>query len=128
MTELPVIHHRGQLVDARLHLLDRQLLDDEDSPAGIVDDLVLSGVELDKDIPEGTEAPHFVAVGSRGGYPHFRRRTAPIPAAGDSAEPRRFHPRGREAEADGHGLRCRLDGEMAVRSGHQAHPRRPACC
>ena len=59
MTELPVIHHRGQLVDARLHLLDRQLLDDEDSPAGIVDDLVLSGVELDKDIPEGTEAPQL---------------------------------------------------------------------
>ena len=86
MTELPVIHHRGQLVDARLHLLDRQLLDDEDSPAGIVDDLVLSGVELDKDIPEGTEAPqltsllsgHVVATRIFGGGPP-RSRLQGIP-------------------------------------------------
>ena len=71
--------------------MDRQLLDDEDSPAGIVDDLELTGVELDKDIPEGTEAPqltsllsgHVVATRIFGG------ETAPIPAAGDSAEPRR---------------------------------------
>jgi len=86
MMELPVIHHRGQLVDARLHLLDRQLLDDEDSPAGIVDDLVLSGVELDKDIPEGTEAPqltsllsgHVVATRMFGGGPP-RSRLQGIP-------------------------------------------------
>ena len=34
---------RGRLLDARLHLLDRQLLDDDGSrPVGIVDDLELS--------------------------------------------------------------------------------------
>lgn len=29
---------RGRLLDARLHLLDRQLLDDDGAPVGIVDD------------------------------------------------------------------------------------------
>jgi hypothetical protein len=55
--ELPVKPHRGQLVDARLHLLDRQLLDDDDDPVGIVDDLELSGVELGQCVGEGSEAP-----------------------------------------------------------------------
>ena len=40
--------HRGRLIDARLHLLDRQLLDEHEDPVGIVDDLELSGVELDE--------------------------------------------------------------------------------
>jgi hypothetical protein len=45
--ELPVKGHRGsRLVDARLHLLDRQLLDEHDDPVGIVDDLELSGAEI----------------------------------------------------------------------------------
>jgi hypothetical protein len=62
MTELPVKSHRGRILDARLHLLDRQLLDDEGNPAGIVDDLELSGVEIDKDIPEGAEAPQVTSL------------------------------------------------------------------
>jgi hypothetical protein len=62
MTDLPDKPHRGKLLDARLHLLDRQLLDDEDDPAGIVDDLGLSGVEIDKDIPEGTPAPQVTGL------------------------------------------------------------------
>ena len=37
---------RGRLLDARLHLLDRQLLDDDGAPVGIVDDLELSGAEF----------------------------------------------------------------------------------
>jgi hypothetical protein len=62
MTDLPVKQHRGHLLDARLHLLDRQLLDDDDDPAGIVDDLELSGVEVDKDISEGTQAPQVTGL------------------------------------------------------------------
>jgi hypothetical protein len=81
MTELPVKPHRGHLLDARLHLLDRQLLDDEDDPAGIVDDLEVSGIEVDKDIPVGTEAPqvtsllagHVVATRVFGGQPPLSR-------------------------------------------------------
>ncbi len=38
----------GRLIDARLHLLDRQLFDVDEAPVGIVDD-------LDLDIPMGVE-------------------------------------------------------------------------
>ena len=62
MTDLPVKLYRGRLLDARLHLLDRQLLDDHGDPAGIVDDLELSGVEFDKDIPRGAEAPRVTSL------------------------------------------------------------------
>ena len=60
--ELPVKRHRGELIDARLHLLDRQLLDDDDDPVGIVDDLELEGVEFDQDIADGAEAPRVLAL------------------------------------------------------------------
>jgi hypothetical protein len=84
MTDLPVQPHRGQLLDARLHLLDRQLLDDDGDPAGIVDDLELSGVELDTDIPRGADAPrvksllsgHVVATRIFGGEPPQSRLQA----------------------------------------------------
>ena len=49
-------------LDARLHLLDRQLVDDDGDPIGIVDDLELDGVELDQDIAEGTPAPRVAAL------------------------------------------------------------------
>jgi hypothetical protein len=62
MTDLPNIPHRGRLLDARLHLLDRQLLDDDGDPVGIVDDLELTDFELDKDIPSGTEAPRVTGI------------------------------------------------------------------
>jgi len=62
MTELPNKPHRGRLFDARLHLLDRQLLDDDDDPVGIVDDLELTDVELDSDIPPGSEAPEVTGL------------------------------------------------------------------
>jgi hypothetical protein len=62
MTDLPSIPHRGRLLDARLHLLDRQLMDDNDDPIGIVDDLELTDFELDKDIPTGTEAPRVTGL------------------------------------------------------------------
>jgi hypothetical protein len=86
MSELPVKHHRGQLLDARLHLLDRQLIDDNGDPAGIVDDLELSGVEFDKEIADGADAPqvrsllsgHVVATRIFGGAPP-RSRLQAIP-------------------------------------------------
>ncbi|MGV0772436.1 PRC-barrel domain-containing protein [Mycobacterium syngnathidarum] len=49
-------------VDARLHLLDRQLLDDDGAPAGIIDDLELDGVESDVDIRSGSPPPRVTAI------------------------------------------------------------------
>lgn len=43
---LPQLPHRGRVLDARLHLLDRQLLDADGNPVGTVDDLELDGVEF----------------------------------------------------------------------------------
>lgn len=61
--ELPVKQHRGsRVVDARLHLLDRQLLDDHGDPVGIVDDLELTGVEVGDDLRQGSEAPQVSAL------------------------------------------------------------------
>ena len=60
--ELPAMRHRGRLLDARLHLLDRQLLDDDGDPAGIVDDLELSGVELNQDVKGDSEAPRVTGL------------------------------------------------------------------
>ena len=60
--EPPVKPHRGHLLDARLHLLDRQLLDAEGDPVGIVDDLELDGVEPDRDIDANAPAPQVTAL------------------------------------------------------------------
>lgn len=62
MTDLPVITHDGTLLDARLHLLDRQLVDENDDPVGIVDDLELSGLEPDHDIAQGSSAPQVTGL------------------------------------------------------------------
>jgi hypothetical protein len=77
MSDLPRMPHQGRLLDARLHLLDRQLLDDNDDPVGIVDDLEVTDFDVDKDIPSGTEAPrvtgllsgHVIATRIFGGEP-----------------------------------------------------------
>lgn len=50
------------LLDARLHLLDRQLLDHDGAPVGIVDDLEIDGVELDHDIEPGGPPPRVTTV------------------------------------------------------------------
>lgn len=52
----------GRILDARLHLLDRQLLNGDDDPVGIVDDLELAGIEEDQPIPPGTEPPIVTAI------------------------------------------------------------------
>ena len=81
MSELPAKRHRGELLDARLHVLDRQLLNDDETPVGIVDDIVLDGVDLDQDIPDGADAPRATAILSGqvvatrifGGFPPLKR-------------------------------------------------------
>jgi hypothetical protein len=60
--DLPVKPHRGYLLDARLHLLDRQLLDADKDPVGIVDDLELDDVEPDRDIDPDAPAPQVTAL------------------------------------------------------------------
>jgi hypothetical protein len=50
------------LLDARLHLLDRQLHDDSGEPVGIVDDLDLDGIAIGADIAGGTAAPRVVGI------------------------------------------------------------------
>jgi sporulation protein YlmC with PRC-barrel domain len=60
--DLPAKRPRGHLLDARLHLLDRQLLNDDGDPTGIVDDLELNGVEFDRDITEGADAPRVTGL------------------------------------------------------------------
>ncbi|WKG05154.1 hypothetical protein [Mycolicibacterium sp. HK-90] len=50
------------IIDARLHLLDRQLLDHEGAPVGIVDDLELDGVDTDVDITPGSPRPRVTSV------------------------------------------------------------------
>ena len=62
MSDLPVMPHRGRLLDARLHLLDRQLLDHNDDPVGIVDDVELTDFAVDTDIPSGREAPRVTGL------------------------------------------------------------------
>ncbi|MGV0800898.1 hypothetical protein ABQF26_28290, partial [Mycolicibacterium elephantis] len=63
MTTEPVLKpHRARALDARLQLLDRQLVDDDDDPIGIVDDLELTGLDLDQDIPQGSEPPRVTAL------------------------------------------------------------------
>ncbi|KWX64268.1 hypothetical protein [Mycobacterium sp. NAZ190054] len=54
---IPDDSHRGRLLDARLHLLDRQLVDENGDPVGIVDDLELDGVTLGVDIGPGAPPP-----------------------------------------------------------------------
>jgi sporulation protein YlmC with PRC-barrel domain len=52
----------GHLLDARLHLLDRQVLDADGEPVGIVDDLDLSGITVGEDVGEGTPPPTVSGV------------------------------------------------------------------
>lgn len=50
------------IVDARLHLLGRQLLDHDGAPVGIVDDLELDGIEPDTAIAAGSPPPRVTAI------------------------------------------------------------------
>ena len=52
----------GRLLDAQLHLLDRQVIDVHGAPVTAVDDVELSEVVLDEDLPPDTPAPVIVAL------------------------------------------------------------------
>ena len=52
----------GRLLDARLHLLDRQVIDVHGAPVTAVDDLELSDVVLDEDLAPDTPAPVILAL------------------------------------------------------------------
>ena len=52
----------GRVLDARLHILDRQLHDHDGEPVGAVDDIDLDGVPMDVDIDGGTPAPMVAAL------------------------------------------------------------------
>jgi sporulation protein YlmC with PRC-barrel domain len=52
----------GRLLDAQLHLLDRQVMDNDGVPVTTVDDLELSGPALDVELEPGTTAPVLTAL------------------------------------------------------------------
>jgi sporulation protein YlmC with PRC-barrel domain len=52
---------QGRLIDARLHLLDRQLFDADEAPVGIVDDLDID-IPIDTDIAVSASAPPVTGI------------------------------------------------------------------
>lgn len=52
----------GRWLDAQLHLLDRQVLDADDVPIAVVDDLELSEVPFGQEIPIDTRPPVITAL------------------------------------------------------------------
>jgi hypothetical protein len=52
----------GQVLDAQLHLLDRQVLDADGVPVTTVDDIDISAPDTDRPIPPGTPAPVITAL------------------------------------------------------------------
>lgn len=52
----------GRILDAQLHLMDRQVLDHDGVPVTTVDDLELSGPAVDAEIAPGTPAPVITAL------------------------------------------------------------------
>ena len=57
----PDERHAGRVLDARLHLLDRQVLDVDGVPVCTVDDLEVHGVDGD-DHPDGSQTAVVTAV------------------------------------------------------------------
>jgi hypothetical protein len=55
-------HYPGRVIDARMHLLDRQVLDSEGTPVTTVDDLEIEGPELDEGVSDTTKAPRLTAL------------------------------------------------------------------
>ncbi|MDQ0802103.1 hypothetical protein [Arthrobacter sp. SLBN-112] len=58
----PAPHVAGRILDAQLHLMDRQVLDHDGVPVTTVDDLEVSGLALDEEITPGTPAPVITAL------------------------------------------------------------------
>lgn len=60
--QLPANRWAGRLLDARLYLLDHQIVNDDGEPVGTVDDLELSSVPVHTDIAPDTPAPTVTAL------------------------------------------------------------------
>jgi sporulation protein YlmC with PRC-barrel domain len=60
LTPVPAVP--GRLLDAQLHLLDRQVIDNDGVPVTTVDDLELSGPALETELAPGTAAPVLTAL------------------------------------------------------------------
>jgi len=58
----PVPPTAGRTLDAQLHLMDRQVLDNDGVPVTTVDDLELSGPSLGEELEPGTPAPVLTAL------------------------------------------------------------------
>lgn len=58
----PAPRYDGQVLDTELHLLDRQVLDSDEVPTTVVDDIETSDVPWGEPIPEGTPAPVITAL------------------------------------------------------------------
>ncbi|MFK0007977.1 hypothetical protein ACIQTZ_13075 [Paenarthrobacter sp. NPDC090520] len=58
----PAPRTAGLVLDAQLHLLDRQVSDVDGVPVTTVDDIELSGPVPDEPIPEGSDPPHITAL------------------------------------------------------------------
>lgn len=52
----------GRILDAQLHLMDRQVLDHDGVPVTTVDDLEVSGPAVDVEIAPGAPAPVITAL------------------------------------------------------------------
>jgi hypothetical protein len=52
----------GRMLDAHLHVLDRQVLDRDGVPVTTVDDLELEGIEFDTSIAPGAARPVVTAI------------------------------------------------------------------
>lgn len=55
-------HPKGRVLDARLHLLDRQVLDRDGVPVTTVDDLELDGIEVGAPIAPDAAPPTLAAI------------------------------------------------------------------
>ncbi|MFF0813761.1 hypothetical protein ACFYVR_01165 [Rhodococcus sp. NPDC003318] len=66
---LPAAPIRGRLVDARLHLLDRLVVDVDGSPVTVVDDMELTGLDAGADIDVDSPAPRLDTILSGNALP-----------------------------------------------------------
>jgi hypothetical protein len=58
----PPDNYAGQVLDAELHILDRQILDRDDVPVVTADDIELSDIPFDAPIEPGTPPPIIVSL------------------------------------------------------------------
>lgn len=68
-SDLPRPPSRGRIVDALLHVVDRSVVDRDDCPVTIVDDLELEGIEPGRDIDSDAPAPRVTAILSGNALP-----------------------------------------------------------